>query len=201
MSSTTLYPSATAHINHHPYTAMIPPYIQIIPRVIETGIFFAPLYEAFDDKVPQRAKLTIAKMVEFVSSKTTFTIIDDYDVLAILHQIDAYVEEVYPLRADERVKTYLDKILLLRQRIYTVFRRVLNRHPQWKQAYIGEEDIFTIMRQLYRPFGIELGIPATLLEELALCPTIRANPTPSHGNRSDKTNPPSSADMGSLYHD
>jgi len=160
---------------------MIPPHIQNIHRQVERGIFFAPIYEPFDQHTPQRSKITIAKMVEFVVSRTSFTIVEDHDVLSILHQIDAYVEEVYMLRTDDRVRAYIEKILALRVRIYIVFRRVLNRHPQWKQAYIGKDSIFTIMAALYRPFGVDLGIPSTMLESLLVCPTVRAYPDAFRG--------------------
>ncbi|CAM6031536.1 unnamed protein product, partial [Sphagnum compactum] len=62
------------------------------------GIFFAPIYEAFDPNLPQRSMITIAKMIEYYISRVSFTILNDYDILLILHQIDAYVAEVYPMR-------------------------------------------------------------------------------------------------------
>lgn len=173
---TIIYASATDHINKHTYPATIPPYtFNIHPSVIKKDLF-APPYEVFDQNLPQKAMITIADMVSFVISNTTFTIINDYDVLAILHQIDSYVEEVYPLRMTKTVSEYIERILKLRVRIYTLFRRVLNRHPQWKAAYNHGDGIFKILLDLYSPLGMTVDVPNAMLDELSVCPTIRAHP-------------------------
>ena len=170
-----IYISATDHINKHPYQVTVPPYIFSIHKPILSGDLFAPMYESFDSNMAQRAMITISKMVELNISSTSFTIIDDYDVLLILHQIDAYVGEVYPLMSDKAVAAYLERILKLRVRIYTIFRRVLNRRPQWKLAYSHGDNIFGIIAKLYRSIGISMDAPLAPFEELAMCPTVRAN--------------------------
>ena len=174
--SATIYPSATDHVNKNPYTVYVPPHVFNIHRQVLERELFAPPYEAFDAKQPQKARVTIAEMVSYVISNTTFTIADDYDVLVILHQIDAYVEEVFPLRGNKSVSSYIERILKLRSRIYTLFLRVLNKRPQWRSVYDRRQDIFAFILELYRPLGFEVDVPQGAIEELALCPTVRANP-------------------------
>ena len=172
----TLYPSATEHINRRPYVVLVPPHVLGIHKAVLEQDLFATPYEAHDEKQPQKAMVTIADMVAYVISSTTFTIVDDYDVLVILHQIDAYIEEVFPLRANKTVSTYIERILRLRARIYTLFCRVLNRHPQWKSVYGTRQDIFGFILELYRPLGLVVDVPQNAIEELAICPTIREHP-------------------------
>lgn len=170
-----LYPTATDHINKQTYSVLVPPHVMGIHKLVMEGVLFAPIYEAFDHNQPQTTKATIADMVSYVVSKTTFTIIDDYEVLVILHQIDAYVAEVYPLSTDPTISSYIEKILRLRSRVYSVFRKVLNRHPQWKTAYSDDGDVFSVITRLYQTIGISADAPQNLLEELVVCPTIRNN--------------------------
>jgi hypothetical protein len=170
-----IYLSATDHINKHPYCVHAPAYIQSIHKPIIAGDLFAPIYETFDTNQQQRMMIPIAKMVELSISNTIFTIIDDYDVLLILHQIDAYVKEVYQLISDKQVSSYVDRILKLRIRIYTLFRRVLNRRPDWKKAYGHGKNLFGMIEQLYQGLGITMNTPSAPLDELAMCPTVRAH--------------------------
>lgn len=194
-----LYPTATDHINKHPYGVMLPPHALDVP--VETGrrrppvtaltmisgtlvqrtrhtiaTTPGPIYEPFDERLSQRARVTIAHMVTLVMSETPFTILDDYDVLTILHQIDAYVAETYPLRSEPAVTAYFERILKLRSRIYALFRRVLNHRPQWKTAYTEEQGLLGVLRDLYRSFGMSGGLPQTLLDDLEICPTVRDHP-------------------------
>lgn len=179
-----IYTSATEHINKHGYDVLLQPYAVKIHREVELGIFKTPIYEAMDHTVKQKSKISIAKMVELFISKSSFDIIDDHDVLDVLHHIDAYVEEVYPLKASNpAIEKYLEKILQLRSRMYFLFRRVLNKHPQWKQAYQRQVGIFQVMAELYKPLNVNIDLPETLLDELQICPTIRQNTkTPSSKN-------------------
>ena len=168
-----IYATATDHVNNHVYDVMVQPHFVGVPRLVEEGLFFAPFYEPYDHILKQKSKITIAKMVELFISNSSFDIIEDRDVLYILHTIDSYVEEVYHLRTDDTVGKYIEKILKLRARIYTLFRIVLNRHPQWKQAYQKQIGVFEILRTLYSPLGGLPDLPETLLEQLRICPTIR----------------------------
>jgi len=194
-----VYPTATDHINKHPYVVFLPPHAQDIPEdvgrkwpVRTSSIYVvggapyrirtrtaqtpSPFYEQFDEKLDQRSLITISRMVTLLMSNTPFTIADDYDVLVILHQIDAYVAENYALRSEPAIMSYFEKILKLRTRIYELFKRVLNRHPQWKTAYTEEHGLFGFIRQLYQPLNITFDMPNTLIEELAICPTVRDHP-------------------------
>jgi hypothetical protein len=196
-----IYLTATEHINQQPYAVLIPPYVldvhdaataQESPTRIHTTVsqtlvlaqrvkiktlkMPAPVFEALDQNLRHRAMITINKMVEFSISRTTFTIVEDYDVLVILHQIDAYVEEVYHRLDDKAFSSYVDRLLALRERIYALFRRTLNYHPQWKTAYSHGDDIFGFLLRLYQPLGIRIDTPQSLLDELVLCPTVRAHP-------------------------
>lgn len=184
--ATTIYATATDHINKHPYDVMVQAHFAGIHRLVEQKIFLSPIYEAFDSNALQKSKITIAKMVELFISKSSFNVIEDKDVLYILHQIDCYVEEVYHLKNDDKVQKYIEQILKLRERIYFLFRRVLNLHPQWKQAYQQQIGVFQIISQLY---GKNHDLPETLLEDLRICPTIKFHekskklntPLPPHG--------------------
>jgi hypothetical protein len=172
-----IYATATDHINKHPYKLLVPPHVLAIHREALIGDLFAPLYESYDHKQPQRAMMPIARMVEFVISKTVFTIVDDYEVLEILHQIDAYVEEVLPLmRGDKAVASYVEKILRLRVRIYQLFRRVMSLHPDWKKVYSHGQNIFGVITQLYQLLGLSVDAPQNLFEELSICPAVRSHP-------------------------
>ena len=162
-----VYQSATDHINKHTYAVTVPPYVSGVHKQVLNGELFTPVYEAFDPFLFQRSRISISNMVSFNISKTPFTIIDDHDVLEILHQIDAYVEEVYELRHNKEISIYIEKILKLRPHIYKHFRRILNKHPQWYQAYDQGEGLFGTLQKLYKPLGIEVDLPKPLLEELA----------------------------------
>lgn len=171
---TNLYITATEHINKHPYEVMIQPHIAISFGPKFNGKHIAPLYEPFDAAALQKSRISIAKMVEYFVSKSSFTIINDRDVIEILHQIDAYVAEVYGEKSvNPEIEKYLEKILKLRDRIYFLFRRVLNLHPQWKTAYHQQIGVFNVMAELYRAIGMQIAVPETLMESLRICPTIR----------------------------
>lgn len=165
-----IYASATAFINNHPYDVMIQAHLTV--KFSSKGL--APIYEPYDPNILQKSKIPIAKMVELYTSKSSFTIINDMDVIDILHRIDAYVAEVYPLKSmNTEVETYLSRILTLRDRIYFLFRRVLNHHPQWKTSYQNRPGIFNALSILYGAIGIKLDLPESLMEDLRICPTIR----------------------------
>jgi hypothetical protein len=169
-----VYASATDHINLHPYDVMVQPHFISLHKEVEKGTFKHPIYEAFDPNLKQKSRITINKMVELYISKSSFDIFDDKDVLSVLHHIDAYVEEVYPLKAtNEEVSRYIDRILELRSRIYFLFCRVLNAHPLWKAVYEQRRGIFSIIAEIYGPMGMATDLPETMLKELRMCPTIR----------------------------
>lgn len=186
---TILYASATDHINKHIYYVTVPGYYQDVHRETETGQLFAPVYEPFDSRAEQRAAITIARMVDLMIGRVPFTILDDKDVVQILHHIDAYVEEVFALRGDARITSYITKIIELRGFIYKLFRRVLNLHVEWKKAYSGNQGVFEIIQALYAPFGIPTDIPAGLLDALVICPTLRLHA--EHERHITQTTPPS----------
>ena len=172
-----IYATATDHVNLHPYSVSVPAHFAtVIHRSVEEGNLFAPIYEPFDSRQQQSSMITIAKMVEFVISSTTFTITKDYDVLEILHQIDAYIDEVFPMINDKIVSTYVDRVLRLRSRIYVLFRRILNRRPQWQSAYGHENTLFEMLAEVYRPLGVSFKSPQTLFEDLVVCPTVKKHP-------------------------
>lgn len=173
--ATILYASATDHINKHPYDVYVQAHFSGIHPEVERGIFKTPIYEPMDPNAKQRSSITISKMVELFTSKSSFDIAKDQDVVAILHHIDSYVEEIYPMKdRDAAIQPYIDKIINLRGRIYLLFRRVMNLHPEWRKAYSGQVGVFQIIVDLYRPLGLKLDLPETLIEELRYCPTIRA---------------------------
>jgi len=172
-----IYASATDHINNHPYMVTVPPYIQKLPTPVLRREIISPIYEAFDDKLPQRSMITIAKMVELYTTKTPFTILEDYDVLLILHQIDAYVSEVCGIvREHHDVQIYVQKILRFRDRIYKLFLRVLNHHPQWKSVYNHKKNIFDTISELYKSLGLSVDTSLSLIEELSISPAVREYP-------------------------
>jgi hypothetical protein len=171
-----IYLTATDHINKHPYKVMVPPSVQIIPEVVLTGKLFAPIYQAFDPNMMQHGMYPIAQLVEFCITDTPFIIQDDYDVLKILHQIDAYMVEVFPLRGNPEVSAFMTRILQCRAKIYVVFRRVLNRRPNWKTLYDHQDNIFGAIAKLYQSSGMTISMPQTMFEELAICPVVRAHP-------------------------
>ena len=171
-----IYKTATEHINRHPYKVLIPPHVMGIHAAVLNKQLFTPIYEPFDAHLSQSSMIPIAKMVEFVVSNTTFTIVEDYDVLAILHQIDAYVAEVYPLKIDKAISDYLQRILKLRQRVYPLFRRVLNRRTAWKEAYSQDTGLLFEMQKLYQLLGLPANGPKPFFEELEICPTLREHP-------------------------
>lgn len=165
-----VYITATEHINKRPYPALIQAHLAV--NFGPKG--HAPFYEPFDSNSMQRSAITIAKMVELFTSKSSFIIVNDMDVIEILHQIDAYIAEVYPLKdRDEAVDKYIERILLLRDRIYFLFRRILNLHPQWKESYQDQVGVFSVMAELYRSIGVNIELPESLMEDLRMCPTIR----------------------------
>ena len=170
-----LYRSATEHINKYPYAVLVPPHFAVkIGNEIESGLIKAPFYQPDDDRAVQRSRITIAHMVELFESKMPFTVIEDSDVLSILHHIDAYVEEIKPIYYQPEIKTYVGKILKLRDRIYFLFRRVMAIHPQWKTAYQDQQGIFDVLSSLYAAMGYQGTLPDTLLEELRQCPAMRS---------------------------
>lgn len=165
-----IYITATDHINNHPYEVMV----QAHTTVNFSNKNTAPFYEPMDHTIPQKSRIPISKMVEYFISRSSFTIIHDKDVLEILHQIDAYVKEVYPLKnINSEVEAYLEKILKFRERIYFLFRRVLNNHPQWKDSYKEQVGVFGVISELYSSIGMKVDVPESLMEDLRICPTVR----------------------------
>lgn len=169
-----VYATSTDHINKCPYDVLVPPHFAIkIAKEVETKVFHAPFYEPIDSLALQKSKITIAHMVELTATQSRFIVLHDEDVLSILHHTDAYIQEVLPLRDRPEVKKYIDRVLPFRQRTYFLFRRIMNNHPQWKEAYSQREGVFDVLARLYRGMGVSVNLPETLLEELRECPALR----------------------------
>ena len=168
------YATATDHLNKCPYDVLVPPHFAVkVTKEVEAGLFHTPFYEPIDAFALQKSKITIAHMIELSATQARFIVIDDKDVLSILHHIDLYIQEVLPLRDRPEVKKYIEKILPFRQRTYFLFRRIMNKHPQWKEAYSHREGVFDVLAKLYRGLGVSVNLPETLLEELRECPALR----------------------------
>ena len=186
-----LYSSATEHINKHQYDVLVPGYYTAPPQSAPSAQMVVsrmcgnlmmskstyeetpipPIFVSDDPHAFYKSKKAIYEMVDMMSSKVPFTITHDHDVLDILHSIDAYIEEAHPSASiNQEVASYMGKIIILRKRIYTLFRRVLNRHPDWKEKYREQEGITAIIEQMYNIIGIPVPTLTNTVESLAKAP-------------------------------
>lgn len=134
-----IYLTAADHINHHPYQLMVPAYYAPVGDAVLSGEV-APIYQPIDGHVRGVAWMPIKQMVIMYNTGVGFDLVKEMDIATILHQIDAYLEEVYETaKVDERVRQYLIRIKPLRDRFYICFLRLLNKHPELKKIYSGED--------------------------------------------------------------
>lgn len=168
-----IYCSATEHLNKHPYLLKIP--ISYDPAVV-TGVApdeyteYVRKLQPSDPCIMVRSMLPISHMIEMCVTKVPFEITHDRDVLEILHQIDAYLEEVSDrIAVNPQVKAYVAKVMQLRPKVYRLFKIKLNQHPEWRKAYREESGIISIIEDMYRNLGVsELTPIAGLAQAPAL---------------------------------
>lgn len=169
-----IYRSATDFVNEYLYKVLIPPHLLKLPTAIETGYLKTPFYVPEDPSALERSRLTIANMIELFSTNSHFVISEDKDVLSILHNLDCYIEEVLPLKNQiPNIDAYMKKATNFRNRTYELFRRILNRHPQWKESYSQRDGIFDILAKLYSFSNKDINLPDTLLEQLRVSPALQ----------------------------
>lgn len=183
-----IFATATDHFNIHVYACMIPQYyMSDIPQIVKDGFLTTPIYDSEDTKAMGRSLITISRMVQLKITKVPFQIIRDRDVLEILHAIDNYLKEVNKLD-DPVVKKYIKNVLQLRPDIYHNFRKILNRHPVWKEAYMGQTPMVSTLTSLYGLLNMDISMVDPL--ELLRDPPIKV----------DQVAPPSApTNTGSLY--
>ena len=152
-----IYATATDHFNYHVYDVEIPLYYNFdIPPEVSDGFFSEPLYFESDIAATGKARLPIEKLVQLRLTNTPFSIINDKDVLYIFHSIDNYLLEVAPfIKSDESIKKYVKSVLLLRTDCYRLFCRCLNKHPLWKEKYLGNSPMVNKISRLYRSLDLK----------------------------------------------
>lgn len=103
-----------------------------------------PIYTPMFADARTRSMITIAQMIDMYVTKVQFEIPTDRDVMTIFHSLDSYALEVERMvsEGNQEVIRYLRKVYDFRSVMYQRFRRVLNLHPDYKEAYYkGTEKI------------------------------------------------------------
>jgi hypothetical protein len=74
-------------------------------------------------------------------------------VIRIFHAIDAYLFEVKDsIPINPTIRAYVEKILGLRQQSFINFARMLNRRPEWREAYSqGSERLLKLFELFSSP--------------------------------------------------
>jgi len=162
-----IYNSFTDHINMALYDLRVPSTTANVPQAVLDGDFLAmpSVLDSFfcnHDEIDEAdeetgllrtvyedisetffTRRTINNMVQFNKSKILFTIVNDMDVLYILHNIDGYLREIKNLLNETEVREYVRDLIFLRENIVTLAKRVLNIHKDWKEKYIKNTNAAT----------------------------------------------------------
>lgn len=104
-----------------------------------------------------RMNLTIAHLIDLHSTQKYFKIMNDRSVLEIFHTVDSYLKEIRPLISDgnQAVIIYAQKTIAFRQDLFKLVRRLLNLHPDWKEAYWGGMGVSSpIMKDILALIGM-----------------------------------------------
>ena len=131
-----IYASAVDHINNHPYKVLASPYYSphLPEPFMEEG--FDPFYTSATPNHPVFAMMPIKYLIDMHSTRHSFTVVEDIDVVRIFHSLDAYLIEIKDsIPINPGVCKYAEKTLALRSQAYIQFLRALNRNPEWRLAY------------------------------------------------------------------
>lgn len=149
-----VYATATEYFNKQTFDCLVPQYyIPDIPDIIKSGFLSTPIYDPGELQSMGRTGVSASLMVKFKLTKVPFIIVNDKDVLHVLHIIDNYLEEVGDL-PDPTVQKYIENVLKLRPDIYKLFRSKLEEHPVWKEAYMGQNQMAKAVTSIYEMLGM-----------------------------------------------
>ncbi|CAM6000869.1 unnamed protein product [Sphagnum balticum] len=137
--------------------------IPLILFLIDVGI---DTIQRSDENAQEYAPQPICNMIDMCATRTSFTICQDKDIVEILHYVDAYIAEAkFSAEHREDVRLYLKKVLFFRQKLYPLFNRILNRHPEWREAYTGKSTMAALMTELAAKIGWNLTSTEALEQE------------------------------------
>ena len=140
MAQGRVYINPADHLNEYTYRVGVPAYAIRQPNEYYTEEL-APLAKPFDASDRTETRMCIARLLQLFESKTPFIITRDVDVVEIFHRIDAYLEAMQTrvMDGDGQYISYCRRLVEFRKVFYRrLFLKVLNKHPDWKQAYAGE---------------------------------------------------------------
>lgn len=135
-----IYASATDHFNLRGFKINRPAYydpaVQSCKAITSGEV--RPIYMPDVPDARVYSLMPCCDLMDMAVSRVPFEIINDRDVLEILHTCDNYLMEI---RQQVEAGSYLHvsvakNVAILRSKIYRLFRTVLNRHPDWKEKYI-----------------------------------------------------------------
>lgn len=148
-----IYPTVTEHINMRPYKLEVPAYYCRVPALVENGeiapIFFGGAHDM------TTARLPICNMIDMYITKVQFAFTEERDVMDVLLHMDAYLKEVYDAPSNSpEIQAYAKKMLAFRKQVSHMFKKLLNKHPDWKIIYNGESSgILKLMAELRSMIG------------------------------------------------
>lgn len=153
-----IYFSAQQHFNERKYKINQPAYYATqaaqSKAIYTDGI--KPIYEPIVPEAKVYAMVPICDMVDMAISRVPFQILQDRDVVEILHMIDNYLLEVrVPIESGNGVFVrYAHNVIILREQIFKIFRSVMHRHKDWRAKY---EMGSSAVRKFFELMSLNLG--------------------------------------------
>jgi hypothetical protein len=138
-----IYGTATDHLNNHPYLCEIPAYYD--PKLMQDlsqqfsedndgdDSFRTPIFQ--QEYGVSRAMIPISTMIHMLSTKVSFVIVNDIDIVNVLLYTEAYVEEVVPMIDVDSVRAYIPKVQTFHEEITRTLRRVCAKNPNIGAAF------------------------------------------------------------------
>lgn len=145
-----LYFKVEDYIDRRPYDVAIPDGYRNIP-VHDPDVmkYFGDLFMPnVGHTFLTPSKVTIRKMIDLYTSQIEFEIINDIDVLDIMHYLNAYFEKTYDKREIPEYKVYYAIAMPYYNWIRSRATIVLNKHPDWKKSYAGIDT--PIMEEIWK---------------------------------------------------
>jgi hypothetical protein len=174
--SPAIFFSPVDFINQQKFSVSAPASYGPLPAaVLDEDDPFPPIFVDPDPHALCRGMWATCHLIDMTANRVPWIIHNDADVFAILHHLDAYLEEVYPFaQSDETHRRYANNAMVFRGELVKCYKRISARSAMIKDIYeTGGSGTLKLLLE----FLTARGKPAEDFNAV-MAPTLKAQPQP-----------------------